>query len=355
MSTERLLPPDVLKHVVDVHCHPTDAPEIPPEAMDELEITICAMSSMKSDQKKVAELARSYPSKVVPCFGYHPWFSYQIAVDPALSKEDHYRRLFLGQVKEATEEHTQAFERLVNLLPEPTPLSSILDEVRAHLIEFPDAMVGEVGLDRVFRVPYDYFAEKRELTPFIVPLEHQLTILEAQLELAVELGRNVSIHSVKSQLATLELLSKLATKHGNRWYRISIDMHSCGLSPQMWRDTEKKFTNIFLSLSTVINGRHSNCRKLLQVCSDDRILSESDFNDVRHVTDQTVEIIQLIAEVKGWSIEQEWDENVPWEERGVVRRLKDNWERFKKGGHRVPESKRRRAKKLLDSGSEGEE
>ena len=100
-------------------------------------------------------------------------------------------------------------------------------------------MVGEVGLDRAFRVPVDYHATPRVLTSFSIPIEHQLTVLEAQLELAVELERNVSVHSVKAQQATIDLLGRMKKKHGaERWNRISVDMHSCGLSPQTWRDLE---------------------------------------------------------------------------------------------------------------------
>jgi len=61
---------DVLCHIVDVHCHPTDVPEgISVDSMDKLDITICAMSSMESDQGKVRDLGTRYPEKVVPCFG----------------------------------------------------------------------------------------------------------------------------------------------------------------------------------------------------------------------------------------------------------------------------------------------
>lgn len=60
---------EVLHHVVDVHCHPTDAPSVSPHSMDRLQITICAMSTMQSDQQLVHDLAISYPTKVVPCFG----------------------------------------------------------------------------------------------------------------------------------------------------------------------------------------------------------------------------------------------------------------------------------------------
>ena len=43
------LPADVLEHVVDVHCHPTDS-AISPRAIEELPIKICAMATRPDDQ-----------------------------------------------------------------------------------------------------------------------------------------------------------------------------------------------------------------------------------------------------------------------------------------------------------------
>jgi hypothetical protein len=60
--------PEVLRHVVDVHCHPTDS-QIQPKSMEDLQITICAMSTRPSDQDLVGVLAEARPDKVVPCFG----------------------------------------------------------------------------------------------------------------------------------------------------------------------------------------------------------------------------------------------------------------------------------------------
>ncbi|KAJ2931895.1 hypothetical protein H1R20_g5199, partial [Candolleomyces eurysporus] len=288
------LKPDVLRHVVDVHCHPTDAGEIPPEAMESLEITICAMASMQSDQQRVAALAEAYPDKVIPCF-------------------------------------------------------DITSNLRDSLTKFPDAMVGEVGLDRSFRVPFDYFAEERKLTPFTIPVEHQMAILEAQLDLAVEFKRNASVHSVKAQQATVEFLHKLAKRHGESWYRISVDMHSCGFSSEAWRDIEKALSNVFLSVSIVINHKHPNLKKLIATCSPDRILVESDYNDVTRCTPQVLEMIELVSEVKGWVIEEDWVENLDESDWGAVRRLFENWKRFKEGGHPVPVGSKRSRKKLLEN------
>ena len=60
----------ILQHIVDVHCHPTDPPDgVSPISMQRLGITVCAMSTMQTDQGRVRELATAYPEKVVPCFG----------------------------------------------------------------------------------------------------------------------------------------------------------------------------------------------------------------------------------------------------------------------------------------------
>ncbi|KAF8640697.1 hypothetical protein AX17_000353 [Amanita inopinata Kibby_2008] len=301
--------------------------------MRSLHITLCAMATRQSDQQRVRDLAKQYSSKVIPCFGYHPWFSHSIAINPFTSKVDHYRTLFLGSSSSDKPDLRDALDKLLPDLPDPRPLDVVLSELRGNLTAFPNAMLGEVGLDRAFRVPFDYFSSPRRLTPFATPLEHQLTILEAQLDLAVELGRNVSIHSVKSQLATTTLLTTMRKKHEELWRRISIDIHSCGFSPETWRSIEKEHPNVFLSVSTVINGRNSNLRPLIAACASDRILAESDYNDAEMTTRKTWEILLTIAEVKGWHVEEIWDDNLQSEEWGAVRHLEANWTRFRDGNH----------------------
>jgi len=167
--------------------------------------------------------------------GYHPWFSHHISLtDPPLPKEQHYRALL-----KPGEAHEDSFKAALEHMPEPTPLTSILSTLKQNLTAFPNAMIGEVGLDRAFRVPINYYTSPRHLTRFTIPIEHQLAILEAQLELAVEMKRNVSIHSVKAQQATIQLLNSQRKMHGaEKWNTISVDMHSCGLSVESWKDLE---------------------------------------------------------------------------------------------------------------------
>lgn len=138
--------------------------------------------------------------------------------------------------------YEEDFEKLLSNLPEPIRLEDFLTSTRRYFVEFPTAMLGEVGLDRASRIPLSYSAERRHLTRFSVPLEHQVAVLEAQIDLAVEYKRNISMHSVKAQNATVEFLRRMKAKHGMSWLRISVDLHSCGLSPESWRDIEVSIT-----------------------------------------------------------------------------------------------------------------
>ncbi|OAX44929.1 Metallo-dependent hydrolase [Rhizopogon vinicolor AM-OR11-026] len=323
---DTLPPPSVLRHVVDVHCHPTDS-EIPVKIMDNLPITLCAMSTRQADQGLVRDLATAFPDKVVPCFGYHPWFTHWISLVPYESKEEHYRWIF----KDA-DEHQEAFQKLLVHLPEPVTLQTVLEDVRQNLMAFPKAMLGEVGIDRASRVPYD-FSSPKELTPFTIPFEHQLAILEAQFDLAAELGRNISMHSVKSQQATIELFDRMAEKHGERWMKINLDIHSCSLSPQTWLNIEKRHSNVFLSLSTAVNSRSPNHRALIAACSSHRILVESDFYQIDECVQRTWDMVLIVAEVKGWPVEAAWEGVIEDSQFGVVRRLEKNWREFVQGSH----------------------
>jgi len=322
---------DILRHVVDVHCHPTDT-SVSFESMERLEITVCAMATRTSDQDLVRDLAEKWPTKVLPAFGFHPWFTHCISLKAGISKADHYAGLL-----DARKIHPEVLDRLLPRLPDPTSLDEILQGLRRNFEAFPEAMLGEVGLDRAFRIPFDFSSSPRELTPFTVPFDHQVSILEAQIRLAVEMGRNVSFHSVKCPAGTLEVLAKMKALYGAQWNKISVDMHSCGLSAQMWTDIQKKYPNLFLSMSTVINHKNANHRALIAACSPQRILVESDFNDIDMCTERTWDMLRTIAEVKGWAVEDgEWDDDVDEPQWGAVRRLEENWKAFKRGNHVIP-------------------
>ncbi|KAJ6503251.1 TatD DNase family Scn1 [Mycena vitilis] len=321
----------VLQHVRDVHCHPTEADSISGESMARLAIGCCAMSTHQGDQSLVRDLALQNPDKVIPCFGYHPWFTHFISLHPT-SKWEHYRKLFVGDA-EPSEQHASIFEELVSVLPEPITLDEVISDLRHNFELFASAtaMLGEVGLDKPYRVAFDYHASPRRLTPFTIPLDHQLAILEAQLDLAVELRRNVSFHSVRCPQVTADLFNTLKQKHGREWDNIRIDLHSCSMNPQVVLALQKKHRNVFMSLSTTINGRSNNLDALIAACPPDRLLIESDIDNIDQCTERCVDIIKVVARVKGWSIEEEWVDELDKEDWGVVHRLEANWRAFRDG------------------------
>ncbi|KAI0308270.1 hypothetical protein B0F90DRAFT_148312 [Multifurca ochricompacta] len=351
--------PEVLVHLVDVHCHPTDAPSIATSTIESLPCTLCPMSTQQGDQSKVAEFARARPDRVVPGFGYHPWWTHRISLDASAGTlpdhATHYRNLFLPEPLSSSPPNAEleaAFARLLPTLPTPIPLADVIADVRAHLTEFPTAMLGEVGIDRAARIRFtDADASGvgnngRVLSPFSTPFGHQLAILEAQLALAIELRRNVSLHSVKAPAQTLALFDRMATTHGAAWFAISVDVHSCTLSTEVWREIEKRHPNVFLSLSTAINGCSPNPIALIRACSPTRLLVESDYSDVREAPTRTWDMACIVAETRDWPIEDSWErererslaalDESQW---GVVRRLEVNWHRFIKGGHVAPMEK----------------
>jgi len=169
-------------------------------------------------------------------------------------------------------------------------------DIQASLDQGQLSMVGEVGLDGSARmrwpvearylfkdnIPHSGKTGRKEeeeegvegegeedwkrLTPFKISMTHQIAIMEKQLELAIELGVNVSFHSVAAAggpLAafwlsrasitglcvstlmdsigpTYDILFSMRKKHGRRFTdRVNVDIHSAGgWSAEFWSQAE---------------------------------------------------------------------------------------------------------------------
>jgi Tat protein secretion system quality control protein TatD with DNase activity len=175
--------------------------------------------------------------------GYHPWFCHLLSVnsdDTPIDKYTHYASIFIppDAKPEKTAQYQQILSEIIDDLPEPVRFRPLLDDMRKRIHRARDngllVMVGEVGLDRSFRIPFpqsrlldtafssaspveraesviatsgaDEMAHKQSLpvtsktlTPFTTSTAHQLRILEMQFHVALEFGVNVSLHSVKAQ------------------------------------------------------------------------------------------------------------------------------------------------------------
>ncbi|BGP14613.1 hypothetical protein JCM10213_002219 [Rhodosporidiobolus nylandii] len=315
------LDPALLARLHDAHCHPSDDAAFNVEVLKGLKTgKLCAMSSRLPNQDKTKEVYAASPDTVVPFFGLHPWYCHPITFAPPdalLSKEAHYASLFADPA-DASKPHPQ-LSLVLPLFPDPVPISTFLSSLEASLLARPSSHVGEIGLDRAFRIPNppEISADKRnpKNTDLATPLAHQIKVLEAQVDLAIRLGRSVSFHSVRAPQETVDVLKRFKEEKEG-WGSIHVCLHSFGGRPESAKQIQKTHHNVFFSFATIISGRSPHFHKLLQAIEPSRLLIESDFSDTAEIDNQIWECLEEIQEARGWSADE------------AVSQLEANWRRF---------------------------
>lgn len=263
-------------------------------------------------------------------------------------------------------------EAFLRSLPNPRPFGHFINQSSSYLDEYPLALVGEVGLDRSFRIPEVWLPEQveqrdealtpggregRKLSPYRVNMEHQKKVLRAQLRLAGEKQRAVSIHGVAAHGVVYEtvastwkghekqVLSKRERKKQEAAAKLQAepleveeqDQASSEPKPYPPRiclhsysgpaEAVKQYIapavpcEVFFSFSTTINAwsedGHGKVEGALTAVPDDRILVESDMHTAGNDMDRHLEsIVRKVCQVKGWELED------------GIRQLRRNWKRF---------------------------
>ncbi|KAM0724181.1 hypothetical protein Q7P37_000063 [Cladosporium fusiforme] len=362
--------------VFDAHCHPTDTMDNLPKIPGMRARVLTVMSTRAQDQELVANAASEYgitraeiedkdtdwrkEHKIVPAFGWHPWFSHQMfdekEYDGATTlstdqKMSHYQSVLTPRSDD---------KDFLLSLPDPMPFGEFIAQMRGYLREFPVALVGEVGLDKSFRIPEDWLPqnleernqaltpggrEGRRLSPYRVSMEHQRKVLLAQLRLAGEMQRAVSVHGVQAHGVVHNTLAETWKGHerkplskkerkkedavkklhaepedakddeeqtsGPKPYPPRICLHSYS-GPA---DTIKLYTSptvpceVFFSFSTSINswvedGKEGKVEAAVKAVPNNRVLVESDLHTAGDRMDQYLEeIVRKICVVKGWGLE----------------------------------------------------
>ncbi|KAL8996336.1 MAG: hypothetical protein Q9169_004136 [Polycauliona sp. 2 TL-2023] len=377
--------------VFDAHCHPTDTiaslDDIP--KMKARALTI--MATRGQDQHLVCQFARKYgvdetslttlrnqthieSSKcIVPSFGWHPWFSHEIYDDTGpvtseIQKPDVVQH-YLSVLTPPPDNHD-----FISSLPEPKSFSELLTQMRNNLEEFSYALVGEIGIDRSFRLPMHWVPDEkanrdddltpggregRHLTPYRVQIDHQRRIMKAQLDLAGALNRPVSIHGVAAHGIVYETLketwkdyereipskkrskrkSNAAVAYGNGTTPKHADGEGkhvpTGTKPYPPRiclhsfsgplDTLKQYlapaipATIYFSFSCLVNlsSRTDKAFAVIEAVPDDQILVESDLHSAGDRMDELLEdVVRSVCKIKGWTLT------------AGVNQLAQNWKRF---------------------------
>ncbi|KAJ6789267.1 hypothetical protein PWT90_06432 [Aphanocladium album] len=382
----------------DAHCHPTDTMTSIDEFAKMRTSVLTIMATRSQDQDLVAQVAASHSiqssqdlsdaaaaaCKVVPAFGWHPWFSHQLYDDS--SKEPTYKTDDNTSPAEAKKAHYRAVlqpspdDAFIDGLPDPAPLSSFIAATRQRLEAHPLALVGEMGLDKAFLVPEQRASssaaedtdaardetltpggrEGRRLSPHRVRMPHQQAVLAAQLRLAGEAGRAVSLHGVQAhgvlydtvsrcwaghelpsrreqklvapgaedfsssseeedeeeegslpqRMKALELKNKQEKKGKGKPYPPRICLHSFSgsvstLEQWMRRNVPAK---VYVSFSTAVNmsteASRSKIDDVIKAVPDDRVLIESDLHTAGADMDGMLEdMYRHVCKVKGWTLE----------------------------------------------------
>lgn len=249
--------------LTDGHCHVTDHPETL-SCIGEYELRMVAMSTRFDDLELVSSTASEFPGKVVPAFGLHPWYSHLVKTDRSLTKIEHYQSVLEPPPGEG--------DPVLERLPEPVLLADHIDRLESLLNAHPNALVGEVGLDKMFKIKL-----KNELHPHKVALAHQRRVLRAQLELANKHCRAVSLHGVGAHQALYD-----EVLHTARGGIPAVCLHSYGGSPDFYKQCWRKLPlRVYLSLAPFIADKLT-ARRLdawLAVVEPDLILTESDVGE----------------------------------------------------------------------------
>lgn len=162
-----------------------------------------------------------------------------------------------------------------------------LDDLEKRLRQDPLCSVGEIGLDRKWRTP----------DTGVIEYEAQLEVFHAQLKLAGEHARPVSIHCVHAQGDLYQALDQCSTLPP------SIYLHAfggaAGTAEQLLRS--RRFgERLYFGFAACVNLRSPKTRSVIEVIPKSRLLIESDRSEPWHVRQELIEMLSVYQEIKGW-------------------------------------------------------
>ncbi|KAK5781932.1 putative endodeoxyribonuclease PWA37_000697 [Arxiozyma heterogenica] len=275
----------------------------------------------EKEEEQDSERQRLYIKKGL---GIHPWYAHLYTLVPNISKTEHYGKVLqwkgrsTGQRKEGqtTTIEEEELRRMINALPEPILLNDNLD-LFLNNIDF----IGEIGLDKTFRIPWgDNSSEnmgscgKRgtvSLSNFTTKLEHQLSILQWWLKYANKHSLSVQLHSVKFYDQLLEVCKDQLLLNP----KCKILLH--GFQGSV--DTLKRWSRIFksdriyVSFNPQLNLRNNDHMVLLlylEVLDIEHVFVETDSYEFNETTYRTIANVTKILQEQSPNKEINFKSNV---------------------------------------------
>ncbi|KAJ1660484.1 Cut9-interacting protein scn1 [Dispira simplex] len=179
---------------------------------------------------------------------------------------------------------------------------------------YPNAIVGEIGLDRMAMnratgQPYDY--------------RLQWLFFRVQWDLAVQLHRPVSLHCVRAATTFVAFFQQIVREWRQRsrgqrrsdkialsdqFFPTAIMLHSYSGSTevlnQIYALPDAVSRRVFVSFSETINQRSPQVGERIQVVPADRLLVETDLSRLDQIDATMSKVIRRVAAVRQWSIAQ---------------------------------------------------
>nr|CAG8520351.1 1174_t:CDS:2 [Entrophospora candida] len=291
------------KNTCDVHTHAhIDIKNI--EYIGELKTDkLCLMGTNIKDLDLVAELSIKYKDKIIPY----------------------------------NNDSSSSYNEFIEELPNPIAFNIWYDKLESLIIKYKEnCLIGEIGIDKLFRLKNPNINKKLRISDYQTSIDHQVLILEKQIELAIKYGKSISLHCVQSSGKIVEILKKLRQKNNQQIdnsdnnLQLKICFHSfCGstetirlllsLKGNPKKNKKNKTLSIvcYFSFSKLVNEKLSNrLHDLINFVPEDRLLVETDCRSSVNLDSLMQDVIQLVSKVKGWSCDF------------TINKLKDNFLNF---------------------------
>ncbi|KAH3681658.1 hypothetical protein WICPIJ_007384 [Wickerhamomyces pijperi] len=300
---------------IDAHCH--ISPTIEPYQEDGVilqsliskynaaeynpDVKFLLMSSNHIDYKYVDAISNECDN-VIASFGLHPWYTHLYKLDDSLDKIEHYKSVFKVDSID---------EKLLSVLPEPMSFKTHFENIKVLIQKRLDngekACIGEIGLDKLFRIPTTgYFGfsadEEAKLTNYKTNMDHQKFIFIEQVKLAASLELPISVHNVKAGGVLFEVLKKELSLFPDLKLNVCLHSYTGSLDTlklffSTFNKNKQSKVNIYCSLSQVINGGKP-IEDIIKAVPEDFILTETDIS-MPIKSDHRFKPLPLIQQITG--------------------------------------------------------